>query len=199
MEEERDFEVGLAAPRIAHDQAAEQAAVHVVVDVGVVIVERPCADGLLRHVERVAPLVARADRVAAASVSVGHAERPRAIGIDAVDEAVHVEAVRVVVRVKDVNEQPLSRLGVEHGARHPAVVPRLVDIGGRDRLDVRQRERGVEILAIDDGVELALLDLGMRNVRVLMGGLRMQSRRCLWCSASSGATGLYAGILSIFR
>ena len=94
MQEERHLEIGLAAPWIAHDQAAEQTEVHVVEDVGEVIVEGPCADRLLCHVERIAPLVARADRVAAAAVGVGHTERPRAVGIDAVDETVDVEAVR---------------------------------------------------------------------------------------------------------
>ena len=99
MEEERHLEVGLARKWIANDQATEQPKVHVVVDVEVVIVERPRADRLLRHVECVAPLVARADRVATPSVSVRNPKRPRAIGIDAVDEAVNVEAVREVVRV----------------------------------------------------------------------------------------------------
>ena len=70
-----------------------------------------------------------------------------------------------------MDEQSLPRLGVEDRARHPAVVPRLIDVGGRDRGGVRNRERGIQILPIDDGVELALLDLGMRNMRVLMRGI----------------------------
>ena len=168
MKEERHLEVGLRTAWIAHDQAAEQPEVHVVEDVGVVIVERPRADRLFRDVECVTPLVAGADHVAPASVSVGDAKRPRAVGIDAVDEAVNVEAVREVVGVEHVDEQPLSRLSVEHRARHPAVVSGLVDVGRHDRRGVRNRERRIQILPIHHGVELALLDLGMRNVRVFM-------------------------------
>ena len=73
-----------------------------------------------------------------------------------------------IVRVQHVNEQPLSGLGVEHRARHPAIEPRLVDVGRRDRRRIWNRERRIQVLAIHDGVELALLDLGMRNVRVLV-------------------------------
>jgi len=53
MEEERHLDVRFAPAWIADDQSTEQSEINVLVDVSIVIVERPRADGLLGHVERV--------------------------------------------------------------------------------------------------------------------------------------------------
>ena len=99
-----------------HDDAAEQPLVDLRVHVMRVVVERPGAERVVGHVKGVDPRLARADRVGAAAV-VGRlgAERPGAVGVDAVAQAVHVQRVRNVVGVPDVDLQPLARARVDDG------------------------------------------------------------------------------------
>src|SRR5438093_513811 len=94
----------------------------------VVIMEWPGADRILGHVEDVTPGLPRADGVAAAASCVVYAERPGAVGINAVNQPMYMEAVRFIVAVADVNEEPLTRRGVNHSSRNAAFGARLVDV-----------------------------------------------------------------------
>ena len=55
MNEERDLVVRAWRALVAHDQRAEEATVHVRLDVAHVVMEWPCADRVLRRVEHVRP------------------------------------------------------------------------------------------------------------------------------------------------
>src|SRR5262249_57504109 len=126
VKEERDFIVRFWTTMVADDDSAERTAIHRFRDVHVVIVERPCADRVLGHVEDVTPCLPGADGVAAAAIRVMHAERPGAVGIYAVNQPVYVEAVRFIVAVADVNEEPLARRSVNQSSRNAAFRTHLV-------------------------------------------------------------------------
>jgi hypothetical protein len=118
------------------------------------------------------------------------AEGPRSVRIDAVDQPMDVKAVRLVVGVEYMHEEPLAGLGVQDGARNPPIERRLVDVGGDQRRGVRNRKARVEILAIDDRVQPADRDLRVGIVPSSWPWLNMQSRRKRFFSASSDASGL---------
>lgn len=199
VQEERHLEVRLRPVRVPHDDAAEQATVDRRLNVHQMVVERPAADRLHRDVEDVAPLLARADGVAAPPVGGRDAERPGAVGVDAVHQAVHVEGVRVGVVVAHVHPQPLVRLRVQDAAGDALVPAWLGQVPGDQRRHVRHRVAGIEVLPVDHRVDPPPLDLGLRDARVLMPVVAHAVPPVLPCSAFSGATGLYAGNFSIRR
>lgn len=86
-----------------HDDPSEQPAVYEVADSLVVVMERPCADHVVGDVIGVGPGLAGTDLVGAAPVAALNPERPRAVAIDTVPEAMNGEAVRLGGAVQHVN------------------------------------------------------------------------------------------------
>jgi hypothetical protein len=168
VEEERHLVVDLPPLGIPHDHRAEESPVDVGDEIHAVVVERPRADRVLGRVEDVAPLLARTDLIAPPAVVAHHSERPRAVGVDAVLEAVHVQAVRTVVAVQDVDEEALAGLGIDDRARHPPLGPRLVRVRGDQRRRVQRRVGVIEVLAVHERVEPSALDLGVGDRGVFM-------------------------------
>src|SRR5262245_17321793 len=122
MHEHRDLVIGARLPWIADDEPAKQPPVDVTLHVSDVIVKGPGANRLVCHVEDRGPVLTRPDLVASPPVSAHHPERPGAVGLDPVPQAVNVEAMAVVrVTIEHVDVQPLSRPGVEHRAWHTTI------------------------------------------------------------------------------
>ena len=151
-----------------HDKPAEQAPVDVLTDVLPMFMERPGALHAFFDVEDVGPRVARADLVRTATITALRAEGPRAVGVRAVAQPVHVQAVRRRVAVEHVDVQALSRVGVQHGPRDTAMESRLVDIGVDDLVRDRHEVGGVVILPVHDRLESAGVGLTDRHVPVLV-------------------------------
>ena len=154
MDEHGNLVVRARSLRIANDQSAEEPAADVRADVVGVIVERPGADRLLRHVVDIRPPPARQDLVAARAVRASDPERPRTVGIDPVLDAVDMEAVAaVLVTVQDVDVETLAGLRVQERAGNPPVPGRLVDVGRDELVRLRDRVRRVEVLVVDECIE----------------------------------------------
>src|SRR5690349_3280202 len=100
MKKNRHFQVCFLAPGITHNDAAKQPALDGFLDVHVMVVERPGANGILLDIKYVAPLFARTDRIAAVGSLVGlNAERPGTIRVDAIMQTMYMKAVRLVVAI----------------------------------------------------------------------------------------------------
>jgi hypothetical protein len=154
-----------------HDDAAEQAAVHALADVPGVVVERPRADHFAGHLEPIGPALPRTDLVRPPPIRGLGAERPRPVGVDAVPQAVHVEAVRHHVRVEHVDLQPLPGLGVDHGARNAVRVHRLVDIRLHQLVRLGDEVVRVEVLPVHQRVQPPRVHLRQRNGGILVPGV----------------------------
>ena len=96
------------------------------------------------------------------------AERPRAVGVDPVTQAMHVQRVRHVVGVPHVDLQPLARPRVDHRSGDAVRVDGLVDVSGNELVGLWDQVAGVEIFAIDHRSQRARVDLGLRNQPVLV-------------------------------
>jgi hypothetical protein len=145
--------------RVADDQASKETAVHVRLDHPNVVVERPGADRFVGDVEIVGPRVAGLDLVASPTVTCRDSERPRSVGINAVADAVEVQAVAVVrVGVEDVYSKILAWLGVQDGPRDTPIPRRLIDVGVDELRGVRDRVV-LSTLAIDQRVDRRCRDL----------------------------------------
>jgi len=85
-------------------------------------------------------------------------KRPGTIGIDSVDESMHVKAMRLIVGVEDMDEEPLPRLCVDQCARNATVKGRLIDVGVDQLREIRNRIGSVQVLSEDDRIESAERD-----------------------------------------
>ena len=132
-----------------HDKAAKQATVDVGANILPVIVEGPHADRLFGDLERVRPCLTGADFIGTPAIVALRAERPRAIRIDTIANAVHVETMRRIVGVLDVNAQPIARSRVDDGARNTPCECWLVHIGGYELIRLRDQILGIQVLPID--------------------------------------------------
>ena len=98
------------------------------------IVPRDPVDVVVGNVERVGPHPVRTDRVRTTPMAGRFDSKwPGAIGVDAVPKPVHVQGMRHVVGIPDVDLQPLTWARVDDCARNAPCVARLIDIG-RDQL-----------------------------------------------------------------
>ncbi len=149
--------VCLGQAGVPDNDPTKQTSVYIFADVHVVVVEWPRPNRFRCHVKDVSPRFPWADGVAAAAVmtQVMNAKRPGTIGIDSVDEPVHVEAVRLIVSIEDMDEEPLARFCIDHGARNTTVKGRLVDVRVDQLREIRNRISRVEIFPVDDGIEPA--------------------------------------------
>ena len=164
VEEHRHLVVDPGCARVAHDQATEQAAVDVRLDVAHVVVEGPGTDHLLGDVEHIGPGLAGQDLVAAPAVLGGHTARPGAIGVDAVAQAVHMQAVAVMgVGVAHVDAQPLAGLCPDDRAGHAAVPRRLGSVRRHQRRGVGHGVVGVQVLAVDQRIDARFEDFFGRD------------------------------------
>src|SRR3989442_1292955 len=133
MNEERDLVIRTRRARVAHDQRAEEATVHVRLDIAHVVMEWPRSDRVLRRVEHVRPALARPNLVASAPRPRTYPERPSPVRFDAIAQAVQMEAVAVGwVAVQDMNVQTLAWARKEHAARHSPIPRWFIDIGGHE-------------------------------------------------------------------
>ena len=154
VDEQRHLVIDTRRTRVANDQATEQAAVDVALNVTHVVVKRPGADHRIADVEDVSPALPGQNLVAATAVPAGHATRPCTIGFDAVVQAVHMKAVAIVrVAIANVNVQLFARSGPDDGARNPMVPRRLGAVGRHQRVGLRRQVVRVEVLAIDQCVD----------------------------------------------
>ena len=150
--------------RPEHDNPAEQPLVDPHVHMVGVVVKGPRSQHLVGHVEGVGPGLARTDRVGTAAVMSGlRAERPRAVGIDSVAQAVNVKRVRDFIAIPDVNLEPLAGAGVDDRPGHAVIVDRLVDVGQDQLVRLRNKICGIEVFAVDDCAERTCVNLGLRN------------------------------------
>jgi hypothetical protein len=99
MKKYRRFEVELFAMRVADDEAAKQTPIYHFCDVHVMIVERPCADAILFHIKHITPFFAGANGVAPIAVVAVGTERPRAIRVNAIMQAMQVKTMRLFVGI----------------------------------------------------------------------------------------------------
>src|SRR5437763_1200544 len=111
-----------------HNDAAEKPAVGVVGDAVGVVMEWPSTDHVVADVEHVSPALAGANLVRAAAVARSGTERPCAVGVNAVGNAVDMQTVRGRVTVQDMDAQAVARMRVDYRAGDAVVVRRLVDI-----------------------------------------------------------------------
>jgi len=116
-------------------------------------------------------VVAGQDLIAATSVGAGYPERPRAIGVDAVLQAVQVEAVAVLVPVAHVDGQLVADIGVEDTPGHPMVPGRFVDVGRHQLAGHRVGITGVVIAAVDNSIKSGGEDLLRSHTPDLMAGI----------------------------
>jgi hypothetical protein len=157
-----------AAHRRQHDDAAKQAAVDAFGDVARMVMEGPGAEHLVGDGVVIDPMLARADFVGAAAVGALGTEGPGAVRIDAVAQAMHMETVRHGVGVHHLDVQVVAWVRIDHGARHAVCKDRLVHIDQDEFVGLGDQVGGVEVLAVDQGVEAARVHLGERNHAVLV-------------------------------
>ena len=79
--------------------------------------------------------MAGADFIGAEAVGALGTEGPSTVGVDAVFEAVEVEAVRVGVRVKDMDTKAFAGLRVDDSSGDAAEVSGLIDVGQDELVD----------------------------------------------------------------
>src|SRR5438876_7453539 len=115
MDEQRDLAIRTRRVRVAHDEPAEQAAVHICLDIVRMVMKSPRAYHLGQHIEYIRPDLSGKDLVTSSTLAIGQAERPRTIRVDAVPHAVNVEAVAVVwITVQHVNVKPFAGARVQY-------------------------------------------------------------------------------------
>lgn len=118
-------------------------------DILPVIVEWPYADRLFGDLERICPSLTGANFIRTPAILALRAERPRAIRIDTVTNAVHVETMRRIVGVLDVNAQPIARTRVDDSTGDTPCECRLVYIGGYELIRLRNQILRIQVFPVD--------------------------------------------------